>query len=306
MLQQTTVATVIPYFLHFIKTWPTLTDLAHAPLDDILVAWQGLGYYSRARNLHKCSQEVVNNWQGQLPDDESSLLSLPGIGPYTAAAIRSIAYDKPAAAVDGNVIRVLSRYFALSEPRPGLDKHVREKLTALVPSQRCGDFTQSLMELGAIICRPKSPTCDRCPLASNCQGKNTPEDFPTPTKKKSLPTRYAVAYLIERKDGAILLQRRSDSGMLGGMMEVPSTPWADQLPGDNIIKAHEPLPLDDWAPLKGYVKHTFSHFHFHIKVHYIQISMDDAPATHTWAATHEMDNYALPTVMKKIIRHAKL
>ncbi len=301
MLQQTTVKTVIPYFLKFIETWPTLQDLATSSLDDVLVAWQGLGYYSRARNLHKCSQQLISKHAGQFPKDEKQLLQLPGIGPYTAAAIRSIAYDQPAAAVDGNVIRVLARYCALTEPRPQLDKKVRERLVAFLPDKKCGDFTQAMMELGALVCRPKSPDCEACPLQGHCRSVNDPESLPTASIKKKLPTRYAVAYLVQREDGAILLRKRDEKGMLGGMMEVPTTPWLDQKPGPNVVKSHAPLEVVGWEVLEGYVKHTFSHFHFHIHVNRIQVSDQSDHHQAVWVQRENLHQKALPTVMKKVI-----
>lgn len=301
MLQQTTVKTVIPYFLHFIKKWPTLQDLAAASLDDVLVAWQGLGYYSRARNLHKCACEVVTGYGGQFPKDEKQLLTLPGIGPYTAAAISSIVYDQPAAAVDGNVIRVLARYFALAEPRPLLDKRVKEKLVTLLPGERCGDFTQAMMELGALVCRPKAPDCEGCPLQHDCQSIDDPQSLPTPTAKKQLPIRYAVAYFVQQQNGTILLRKRDEKGMLGGMMEVPTTPWLDQKPGANVVKSHAPLETEEWEELEGFVKHTFSHFHFHIYVSRVKVLEHADYNQGEWVHTEDLHRKALPTVMKKVI-----
>lgn len=280
MLQQTTVATVIPYFHAFIERWPTVQDLGLASLDEVLTQWQGLGYYSRARNLHKCAQILATGF----PSQEEDLLRLPGIGPYTAAAIASIAFDKPAAAVDGNVMRVMSRYFAIATPKPMIE--VRERLKALLPTTRNGDFTQALMEFGALLCRPKNPFCTVCPLQSECQAyaQGKVESYPVKVLKLKLPTRYATAFILRRSDGAILLRKRPPQGLLGGMMEVPSTPWTEE------------KNQEEWrGPV---VKHTFTHFHFEVQV---QVLNDLEAFEGIWVAPQDLKDYALPTVMKKII-----
>ena len=280
MLQQTTVATVIPYYNEFLEKWPSVQDLAAASLDEVLVQWQGLGYYSRARNLYKCAQALTQTF----PNKEEELLKLPGIGPYTAAAIASIAFDQKAAAVDGNVVRVMSRYLALNTLKPIED--VKEKLKALLPPTRCGDFTQALMELGALVCRPKSPLCISCPLQKNCQAYTLgkAEDFPLKVPKQKLPTRYATAFILKRKeDGAILLRKRPPQGLLGGMMEVPTTLWS-------ATKGTGKGPI---------VKHTFTHFHFEVEVCHLA---DPSGFEGIWVLPRDLKNYALPTVMKKIIK----
>ena len=279
MLQQTTVATVIPYFGRFILKWPELKDIAKASLDEVLVEWQGLGYYSRARNLHQCAQLLANAF----PQSEEELRILPGIGPYTAAAIASIAFDKKAAAVDGNVIRVLSRYYALQLPMPR--KEVHQRLKKLLPNKRCGDFTEALMELGALVCRPKIPLCEECPFLETCKAyklKNV-ESFPLKHLKEKMPTRYTTAFIICRQDGALWLRKRPSKGLLGGMMEVPTTPWIE-------VKN---------AKQKTCVKHTFTHFHLEATLCY-----RDKPPDRDglWAHPHDFKKYALPTVMKKIIK----
>lgn len=281
MLQQTTVTTVIPYFNDFTRRWPTVQDLANASLDEILTQWQGLGYYSRARNLHKCAQLLTHDF----PSTTEGLLKLPGIGPYTAAAIASIAFDEPAAAVDGNVIRVLSRYFAIETVKPVAE--VTEKLKSLLPTQNNGDFTQALMELGALICRPKNPSCLMCPLEQECQAyaQNRVESFPVQIPKQKLPTRYATAFILKREDGAILLRKRPPQGLLGGMMEVPSTPWTEEKQRGKKM-----------GPI---VRHTFTHFHFEVSVQ----QLNDLEAFEgLWVHPRDLKNYALPTLMKKIIK----
>jgi A/G-specific adenine glycosylase len=279
MLQQTTVVTVIPYFNRFTQNWPTIQNLAAASLDEVLIEWQGLGYYSRARNLHKCSQHLAESF----PQEELELVKLPGIGPYTAAAIASIAFNKKAAAVDGNVIRVLCRYYAIDCLKPY--EPVRTKLLKLLPETRCGDFTEALMELGALICRPKNPLCESCPLQKTCTGYKMKkvESFPTKPVKKKLPIRYTTAFIIQREDGAIWLRRRPLKGLLGGMMEVPSTPWTEANEGEE----------------KSIVKHTFTHFHLKASLCYMDKPTDTEGI---WVQPQDLNKHALPTVMKKIIR----
>jgi len=281
MLQQTTVATVIPRFQDFIKKWPTLQDLARASIDEVLTEWQGLGYYSRARNLHKCVQLLARAF----PSTEAELIKLPGIGPYTAAAIASIAFDQKAAAVDGNVMRVLSRYFALNTPKP--IEEVYEKLKTLLPNKRCGDFTQALMELGALQCRPVSPFCKVCPLRENCQAYilGKVENFPVKLPKQKIPTRYTTAFILKREDGAILLRKRLPQGLLGGMMEVPTTPWEEKKKEKDIT-----------GPI---VRHTFTHFHLEVEVCHLHHASDFEGI---WVHPGDFKNYALPTVMKKILK----
>lgn len=299
MLQQTTVVTVIPYFQKFTTLWPTLEDFARASLDDVLVAWQGLGYYSRARNLHKCAQSLINDHGGVFPTSESQLLKLPGIGPYTAAAIASIAFDQPAAAIDGNVIRVMSRHRALSAMRPTLDGDIKKAILERLPESHFGDFTQGLIELGALICKPRSPLCDQCPLASDCLGKKDPHAYPMKKAKAPIPTRHAVAYFVQRNgDQAILLRRREEKGLLGGMIEIPTTPWADQDPGYNTIHAHKPVECDSWVSLSETVKHTFTHFHLEIR---IMRGVAEGHSEGLWTQEEDLKYQALPTLMKKII-----
>ena len=279
MLQQTTVITVIPYFNNFIKKWPTLQDLAKASLDEILIKWQGLGYYSRARNLYQCALKLAQHF----PSDENELLKLPGIGPYTAAAIASIAFNQKVAAVDGNVIRVMTRYLALSLPKPF--QEVKTQLQSYLPEERCGDFTEALMELGALICRPKQPACQNCPLQKECKAYllNSTDKFPLKVLKAKLPIRYTTAFIIKREDGAILIRKRPHRGLLGGMMEVPTTPWIEEKIGSSRIK----------------VKHTFTHFHLEVSLSYLDSSSEFEGI---WIHPKNLEKYALPTLMKKIIK----
>ena len=304
MLQQTTVPAVKAYFLKFLSLWPTVEALAAAPLDDVLRAWAGLGYYARARNLHACAREVVARFAGRFPDTIEDLRSLPGIGAYTAGAIAAIAFDKPHAAVDGNVERVISRLYAIEAPLPGSKPEIRRRAEALVPPVRAGDFAQAMMDLGATVCTPKSPNCLICPWMDHCIGRRREIAASLPRKqpKKQVPVRRGVAFWIERQDGAVLLRRRPERGLLGGMMEVPSTGWGD-MPADPAAQA--PVAAR-WTPRPGVVEHTFTHFHLELDVwmagqiaeHTLQ---DDG--TYRWVERADLAGEALPTVMRKVAAH---
>ncbi|MCP5082863.1 MAG: A/G-specific adenine glycosylase [Alphaproteobacteria bacterium] len=302
MLQQTTVAVVKDYFHKFSRTWPDVHALAGADLDDVLRAWAGLGYYARARNLHKCAGIVSSEHSGQFPRSAPELQKLPGIGPYTAAAIAAIAFDEPCAAVDGNVERVLARYYAIETPLPDAKPEVKDKAEALVPPQRAGDFAQALMDLGATICAPRKANCLICPWSQGCQGRilGLAETLPRKAPKKAKPTRFGTCFWLERSDGAVLLRRRPERGLLGGMMEVPSTNWAETRPQNPATEA----PVEArWRHLKERVNHTFTHFHLEL-----EIWSAEAPPVGTtlpegdfrWVAKHELATEALPSVMRKV------
>lgn len=301
MLQQTTVAAVRDYYNKFIGQWPTVEALATASLDDVLKAWAGLGYYARARNLYACAKAVVEQHGGTFPATVEELLRLPGIGPYTAGAIAAIAFDRPYAAVDGNVERVLSRHHAIETPLPESKPIIREIAQSLVPQKRAGDFVQALMDLGATICTPKSPNCLICPWADQCRGRalGIAETLPRKSPKKAIPTRLGYAYWLTRADGAVLLRRRPEKGLLGGMMEVPGSEWTEKLPnGDAPLEAN-------WRKLPGKVEHTFTHFHLEITV--LAATVEDAvpPLQCRWVNAQEVDAEALPSVMRKIVAHAR-
>lgn len=306
MLQQTTVAAVESYFRDFTERWPRVEDLAAASLDDVLTAWAGLGYYARARNLHKCAQYVSEALGGRFPGSETGLLELPGVGPYTAAAIAAIAFDRPATVVDGNVERVVSRLFALTDPLPGVKPAMKRHAATLTPQNRPGDFAQAMMDLGATVCVPRTPKCMLCPLSELCQARaeGIAETLPRKAPKAERPTRRAVAFWVQRTDGAILLRRRPPQGLLGGMMEVPSTPWREESWREGEAISHLPYPAE-WQELPGMVRHTFTHFHFEIDVWAGQVAQEtEALPDSKWVSVDALQNEALPSVMRKIVKLA--
>ena len=305
MLQQTTVATVGPYFECFLGLWPTVADLAAAGLDDVLHGWQGLGYYARARNLHKCAIVVATDLGGVFPDSEADLLKLPGIGPYTAAAIAAIAFDRRATVVDGNVERVMARLFAVEDPLPGSKEVLRTHAISVTPDARFGDYAQATMDLGATICSPTKPACAICPLAELCAARRLgiAADLPKKTPKAERPTRRGVAFWIVGPDGAVLLRRRIESGLLGGMMEVPSTDWVPDGTWTTAEAVKQAPAEADWQEIGGLVRHTFTHFHLELMVLAARVDAT-AGLDGVWCAADGFGDYALPTVMKKIVRLA--
>ena len=304
MLQQTTVVVVEPYFRAFLERWPTVLALAAAPLDDVLQAWAGLGYYARARNLHQCAQTVAAWRNGEFPDDEAALRKLPGIGEYTAAAIAAIAFDHPATVVDGNVERVICRLFALTTPLPAVKGAIRQHAALLTPQRRPGDYAQAMMDLGATLCTPRSPACGLCPWMHACEGRRQglAESLPARLAKPEKPTRYGVAFWCVRKDGTVFLRRRPATGLLGGMTEVPSTPWLDAPWTDEAASAEAPFKAT-WKPVPGLVRHTFSHFHLNLSMMTARIGRNDL-ARGFWCALGDLDDQALPSVMRKLVKHA--
>lgn len=302
MLQQTTVQAVKPYFRKFLDRWPTVSDLAAAPVDDVMAAWAGLGYYARARNLKKCAEAVAADHAGIFPDTEDGLRSLPGIGDYTAAAVAAIAFDRPAAVMDGNVERVISRLFAIDAPLPGSKPLMKAKVRDLTPAERPGDFAQAMMDLGATICTPKRPACALCPFRDDCLALATdePERFPVKAAKKEKPVRQGAAFVAVTADGAVLLRRRPASGLLGGMTEVPTTDWTSRVDG-GTTPDHAPLPAD-WQAC-GVVTHVFTHFELRLTVFRTQIETP-AQADGWWERVERLEAQALPTVMKKVIAQA--
>ncbi|MEQ3708915.1 MAG: A/G-specific adenine glycosylase [Tateyamaria sp.] len=294
MLQQTTVAAVSAYFHRFMARWPTVGDLAAAQDADVMGEWAGLGYYARARNLLKCARAVVAEHDRQFPADHAALLKLPGIGPYTAAAISSIAFDLRHTVVDGNVERVMARMFDEHTPLPAAKPILTTHAERLTPAERPGDYAQAVMDLGATICSPKSPACGICPWRDPCAARaaGTAADLPKKTPKKAKPVRHGTVYLARRSDGAWLLETRPESGLLGGMLGWPGSDWVDaSLPRP----ANAPLSAD-WAKVDGEVRHTFTHFHLILDVMVATVEDD------TQGAFLPRDKFRpseLPTVMRK-------
>src|SRR5690606_21179043 len=241
--------------------WPRVQDLAAAPVDDVMAAWAGLGYYARARNLHRCAKTVSEEFGGRFPDTEEALLNLPGIGTYTAAAIAAIAFGRQAAVLDGNIERVLARVFAVAMPLPAAKPELRSLAGRVTPAQRPGDFVQAMMDLGAAICTPRNPECLICPLAQPCRARarGIAGELPRKAPKAARPVRHTIAFLLQREDGAILLRRRPPRGLLGGMLEVPSAPWRDAAWPDGEAIAHAPADVE-WRAVATAAEHVFTHF----------------------------------------------
>ena len=308
MLQQTTVTTVKPYFLRFIEKWPTVMDLASADLDDILHGWQGLGYYARARNLHQCATIICGEFGGRFPEIEAELNKLPGIGVYTAAAISAIAFGNPANVVDGNVERVMARVYGLKEPLAKCKNEVRRFSAQMSPRTvrgRPGDFAQAVMDLGATICTPRKPKCKVCPWSRRCIAyqQGLQETLPSKQKKVPKPLRYGVAFWVLNQNGEIFMRKRPNRGLLGGMVEVPSTDWA--IEQWSIADAIKIAPLKaNWRILPGVVKHTFTHFHLELLILGANLRPVDGPAEAIWVLPEKIENYPLPTVIKKVVEHA--
>jgi A/G-specific adenine glycosylase len=293
MLQQTTVAAVRDYFHRFTALWPTVADLAAAPDDQVMGAWAGLGYYARARNLLKCARAVVADHGGRFPDTVEGLLTLPGIGPYTAAAIAAIAFDRPATVVDGNVERVMARLHAVEAPLPGAKGELTRLAASLTPAQRPGDYAQAVMDLGATICTPRSPACGICPWRAPClaRAQGIAADLPRKMPKKAQPVRHGFVYLGRRADGAWLVETRPASGLLGGMLAWPGSEWSDD-------PAPAPPAPGDWQ-LMGEVRHTFTHFHLRLNVLTALLPQDCTPARGHFLPWDRLDPAAMPTVMQK-------
>lgn len=305
MLQQTTVAAVIPYYHDFVTCWPTVADLAAASLDDVLRRWAGLGYYARARNLYACARHVVEQLGGHFPETEEGLLALPGIGPYTAAAIAAIAFDRRAVVVDGNVERVVARLFAVSDPLPTVKPELRRLAATLTPSVRPGDFAQGMMDLGARVCIPGRPRCSLCPFATLCRAAaaGIAETLPRRAAKPEKPRRFGVAYALSNPLGALWLRRRPDHGLLGGMVELPSTDWLEGAPPDALTVTLQAPASVVWLPLPGLVRHTFTHFHLEMTL--VAGRCEGPPATAGfWVSPSRLADHALPSVMRKLIGHA--
>jgi A/G-specific adenine glycosylase len=305
MLQQTTVTAVKPYYLRFLERFPTVQDLAAAPTEAVMQAWAGLGYYSRARNLHACAKAVVERHGGRFPGTEAELLKLPGIGAYTAAAVAAIAFDERAAAVDGNVERVMTRVFRIEDPLPKAKPQVRAFTQALVPADRPGDFAQAVMDLGATICTPKRPACALCPWMRPCAARaaGLQEAYPKKVRKVEGQLRLGAAFVVLRADDSVLLRTRPPSGLLGGMAEPPTSEWA---PDYALSRAMLDAPIEArWKRLDGVVRHTFTHFPLELTIFLARVPRGTpAPDDMRWTPRAALSQEALPGAMKKVLVHA--
>ncbi|GGE10117.1 A/G-specific DNA-adenine glycosylase [Gemmobacter megaterium] len=292
MLQQTTVAAVRAYFARFTSLWPDVQALAAAPDAAVMAEWAGLGYYARARNLLACARAVAA--QGGFPDAETGLRRLPGIGPYTAAAVAAIAFDRPAVVVDGNVERVISRVFAVHEPLPRSRPQIAALAATVTPQDRPGDYAQAMMDLGATLCTPRNPACGICPVIAHCEGRRAgiAADLPRKQAKPAKPTRRGVVFVARRTDGAMLLERRPDRGLLGGTLGWPGGDWSE-----TPAPAHPPLAAQ-WTPLNTEVRHTFTHFHLILSVQIAHAAPDAEPDSGTFVP--DFAPRSLPTVMRKV------
>ena len=335
MLQQTTVQAVGAYYVKFLKAWPTVGALAAAEQDAVLTAWAGLGYYARARNLHAAAKVVAGELGGRFPETFEGLRALPGVGDYTAGAIAAIAFDLPHAAMDANAERVIARVFAIDEPLPKSKPAMRAALQSLVPAKRAGDFAQALMDLGSAICAPKRPACPRCPWTDGClaRKRGIQEQLPVKAPKMVRPLKRGAAFVARDADGAVLLVKRPEKGLLGAMMQPPLGPWGEEFPSREDAMRQAPFQAD-WKKRLGIVRHGFTHFELEIEVYAISLSSPASRASarrgketqvarsglvhspgspiprfarpgmtgEVWIG--DLSSVALPTVMKKILHHA--
>lgn len=297
MLQQTVVKTVIPYFKTFMKRWPTVEALASASEGEVLSAWAGLGYYSRARNLVACAREVAA--RGGFPEENAELRQLPGIGPYTAAAIAAIAFDRPAVVVDGNIERVMARLFKIETPLPAAKAELSTHAASLTPAKKPGDYAQALMDLGATICRPRTPACARCPVQSFCAAQgDAPERLPVKSKKAAKPKRFGTAFVLTH-GGDMLLTRRPKRGLLGGMSALPASDFGER-PANDLKGA--PVQAN-WQMLDSVVSHGFTHFDLSLSLAHADVSRRARPPG-DWLSPDEALNAGLPTLFRKALAAA--
>lgn len=292
MLQQTTTVHATPYFLNFTARWPTVSDLAAAEDAEVMAAWAGLGYYARARNLLACARAVARDHGGVFPETEAALLALPGVGAYTAAAVTAIAFDRPANVVDGNVERVMARLFAVETPLPAARPELKRLAARFVTDHRPGDWAQALMDLGATVCRPRSPLCGQCPIAADCAGfaSGEPDRFPVRPKKTEKPRRHGVAYVILDDKGRVALERRPDKGLLGGMLGLPTSEWS------TVAEARTPPFPGDWRDA-GAVEHVLTHFALTL---HVRVALAADTGAYAWTDPGQA-RVALPTVFAKAL-----
>ncbi len=305
LLQQTSATAAAPYFQKFVARWPRVEAVAAASLDEVMSAFAGLGYYRRARNLHACAREVARRG-GRFPPGEAELRALPGVGAYTAAAIAAIAYDAKAAPVDGNIARILARLYAMEAPLAQGRRAIGQAAAALTPAKRAGDFAQALMDIGALICRPRHPDCPACPLRWTCAAARTgePEAYPRRAAVKPRPKRVGAAFFARRADGAILARRRPPEGLLGATLELPGGPWqaaerADVGPGQAPFAA-------SWRRLPGEVEQAFTHFTLRLTLYAAEVGSSPPEAEGLiWIEPAGVESAGFSSLMLKAIAHAR-
>ncbi|WP_295845524.1 A/G-specific adenine glycosylase [Tardiphaga sp.] len=305
MLQQTGVQTVGPYFEKFLARWPSVADLGAASQDDVLRMWAGLGYYSRARNLHACAVAVLRDHGGAFPDTEAGLRTLPGIGPYTASAIAAIAFGRQCMPVDGNIERVVSRLYAVEEPLPKAKPRIQALATTLLAATRAGDSAQALMDLGSSICTPKKPACALCPINDECAARirGDQESFPHKAAKKAGTLRKGAAFVVTRGHD-LLVRTRAEKGLLGGMTEVPSSEWLADHDADAALRQAPALKGVRWHRKLGVVSHVFTHFPLELVVYTASVAARSrAPDGMRFVPVATLDDEALPNLMRKVIAH---
>ena len=295
MLQQTTVPVAARYFGRFCERWPTVGDLAAAENRDVMAEWAGLGYYARARNLIKCARTVSRELGGEFPGTEAGLVKLPGVGPYTAAAIAAIAYDLPVVAVDGNVERVMARLHAVRRPLPGAKPELRRLAARLAPPRRSGDLSQAMMDLGSMVCRPRNPDCGKCPWSLACRARELgiEGDLPVRPRRAAKPRIRGVAYVGRREDGAWLIERRPESGLLGGMPGWPGSGWGHE-------EDAEPPWEGEWCRIPGSVTHVFTHFRLELTVEVARIPISGVAGRGEFVPADAFVRESLPTLMRKV------
>ncbi len=300
MCQQTTVQAVIPYYNKFLSTWPTVQDLADADNEDVMAAWAGLGYYARARNLHKCAKIVANDMNGDFPKTQDSLKKLPGIGDYTSAAIAAIAFNEPSTVMDGNIERIMARFFCIEDALPKAKPVFREHTSAFFEGfrERPGDFAQGLMDIGSSICTPRNPQCMSCPLDEGClaRSKGVQEDLPVKIKAKNRPHRYGEVYWITNEKGEVLFHKRPEKGLLAGMIALPTSSWEGK-----ISKCKRPEFIDGalLQDTQTHINHVFTHFDLTLSLKvYNKNNYLDFGEGYCWRNPEKIKN-KLPTVFKK-------
>jgi A/G-specific adenine glycosylase len=304
MLQQTTVAAVAAYFERFIRCWPDVTSLASAPLDDVLAQWAGLGYYARARNLHRGARFVAEHFGGVMPRQADQLIEIPGIGPYTANAIAAIAFGECVPAIDTNAERVMARFLSFSGLLPGARAQLASLVAELVPHLRSGDFAQALMDLGSSICTPENPQCSVCPLSLRCKARRQNLTGILPCREKKVRRRVmrALAFVAIDDGGSVYLVRRPEAGLFGGMMQPPLTPLAKNFPSSRNAMSQAPFH-GDWKLKRGIVRHTLTHMELEIRT-YVARFAGRPNGEGIWLLPSEFKTAALPTAMRKMLTHA--